>query len=61
MISMVWTSAASSASTAAWYPEPVPISERSLAGLDPKQVGHERDDVGLGDGLSVADGRGRLA
>ena len=31
--------------------------EGSPTRFDPEQVGHERDDVGLGNGLSVADGQ----
>ncbi|MCK7518674.1 MAG: hypothetical protein MZV64_13605 [Ignavibacteriales bacterium] len=38
----------------------MPTSSARSVGDGPRQLRHQRDDVGLGDGLAVADGEGRV-
>ena len=54
------TRRASLASTAAEYPDPVPISSTTLVALQTERLADGRHHPGLGDGLLVADGEGRV-
>ena len=59
--STVHTRAASSESTAAWYPLPVPISSTFSRPVRAKQLGHPTHDEGLRDRLPVPDRQRMIA